>query len=161
MRAAEILKTFGEVSSTTGRQELYVTVSQTPNRQGLYLLYSETAELIENRALLATGELEVAQWPVIDLQEDLRSKHKETFWVQAESRIGPDGNEQFRYFRAVRTRQPLVSNIGPLINLGVITLDYTLSQKANGSVRDHGYLFRIWPKDLSLLFPEVETFELT
>jgi hypothetical protein len=161
MRAAEILKTFGEVSSTTGRQELYVTVSQSPNRQGLYLLYSETAELIENRALRATGDLEVAQWSVIDLQEDLRSKHRETFWVQAESRIGPDGNEQFRYFRAVRTRQPLVSNIGPLINLGVITLDYTLSQKVNGSVRDHGYLFRIWPKDLSLLFPEVETFELT
>ena len=161
MKAAEILQEFGSRNPEKDRLELYVTVSAQPNRQGLYMLYSENLELVETRAIHASnGDMPVAQWDVVNLQEDMRSKHKETFWVQAETRKDPAGNEQFRYVRVTRTRRPMVGNIGPLINAGKITLDYTMSEKSSGGVRDHGYLFRIWPKDLSLLFPAIEKFEL-
>jgi MvaI/BcnI restriction endonuclease family len=161
MKAAEILQEFGSRNPEKDRLELYVTVSDQPNRQGLYMLYSENLELVETRAIHASnGDMPVAQWDVVNLQEDMRSKHKETFWVQAETRKDPAGNEQFRYVRVTRTRRPMVGNIGPLINAGKITLDYTMSEKSSGGVRDHGYLFRIWPKDLSLLFPAIEKFEL-
>lgn len=160
MSAKEILSTFGAVSAKTGRQELYVTLNEKPNRQGLYLEYLESKEVIANFAKLDEKVHEVVQWDLLSLQADLRDKHKETFWVQAESRRTFDGNEQFKFVKVTRTRSPLVGNIGPLINTGVITMDYTLSEKDNGRVRDHGYLFKIWPKDYSLLFPAVEVFDL-
>ena len=36
---------------------------------------------------------------------------------------------------------------------GTVSLDLTMSQKTINSVRDHGYLFKIWPQDFSALFP--------
>jgi len=162
LRAPEILVKFGEVSTSSGKRELYVTVSEKPNRQGLYLTYDEKRGSIEARHLSTHGSSSlVATWDVGILQSDLQNKHKETFWVKAERRITPEGLEQFRYLRVTRTLRPLVANIGPLINDGKITLDFTLSEKPSGSTRDHGYLFRIWPKDLGLLFPAVENYELT
>lgn len=161
MSATEILREFGSRNPEKDRLELYVTVSDKPNRQGLYMLYTENLELVENRAIHPSkGDIPVAQWDVMNLQEDMRNKHKETFWVQAETRKDASGNEQFRYLRVTRTRRPMVANIGPLINSGKITLDYTMSENLSGGVRDHGYLFRIWPKDLGLLFPAIEKFEL-
>lgn len=161
MKAAQILDTFGEPSPSTGRQELYVTVSEKPNRQGLYLIYDEKSGSVENRFAAKDGtDTLVVRWNIADLQEDLKNKHKETFWVKAETRKTEHGSEQFKYLRVTRTLRPLVANIGPLINAGKITLDFTLSEKATGGVRDHGYLFRIWPKDLGLLFPAVENYEL-
>lgn len=162
MRAVDILTTFGEVSSSSGRQELYVTVSEKPNRQGLYLVYEEKSGSIEVRHTTdGVKSSLVVRWNIEALQQDLRSKHKETFWVKAERRLTAEQTEQFRYVKVVRTLRPLVANIGPLVNEGKITLDFTLSQKPTGGVRDHGYLFRIWPKDLGLLFPAMENYELT
>lgn len=160
MSASQILTKFGEISQKTGRQELYVTVAGVPNRQGLYLIYGEEKALVENRAIESGSDVPVVVWQVTDLQEDIRNKHRETFWVQAESRITSSGLEQFQFTKATRTLSPLVGNLGPLINEGIITLDYTLSEKPGGKVRDHGYLFRIWPKDLGLLFPAVESYDL-
>jgi hypothetical protein len=162
MGANEILHRFGARNEDTGRQELYVTVSGVPNRQGLYMIYGEQSALVENRAIEPSGvSIPVALWHLTDLQNDLKTKHRETFWVQAETRPGAAGVEQFKFTKVTRTLSPLVGNVGPLINEGIITLDYTLSEKSDGKVRDHGYLFRIWPKDLGLLFPAVETYELS
>jgi len=158
--AAQILGTFGKVNAESGRMQLYVTVSNTPNRQGLYFLCPESSGFLENRAKLVDGDRLVAVWEISNLQQDLKNKHKETFWVQAQSRLTPSGEEQFLFTKVVHTRAPLVSNLAPLIEAGVITLDYTLSDKPSGGVRDHGYLFRIWPKDLSLIFPSVQEYEL-
>lgn len=35
-----------------------------------------------------------------------------------------------------------------------------MHRKENGTVRDHGFPFKIFPKDLDLLFPEPKTYEL-
>jgi hypothetical protein len=160
MGASQILARFGDKSQKTGRLELYVTVTGLPNRQGLYLKYGEEKAQLENRAVESGSDIPVVVWQAADLQDDLRAKHRETFWVQAESRIASSGLEQFQFTKVTRTLSPLVGNLGPLINEGIITLDYTLSEKPGGKVRDHGYLFRIWPKDLGLLFPAVENYDL-
>lgn len=161
MSAGQLLNNFGNLNTLKNRLELYVTVSDKPNRQGMFLTYVEDLEIIENRALLENkGNLRLLEWSVSELQRDLLNKHKETFWVEAESRMNHLGIEQFRYLRVTRTRRPMVGNLGPLINSGIITLDLTLSEKPGGGVRDHGYLFRIWPKHLHLIFPSIEKFEL-
>jgi hypothetical protein len=162
LRAVEVLGKFGAISESSGRRELYVTVADKPNRQGLYLIFDERLGAIQVRHQATDGpDALVVTWDVTILQTELQNKNKETFWVKAERRLTKEGGEQFRYMRATRTQRPLVSNIGLLINDGKITLDFTLSEKSSGGVRDHGYLFRIWPKDLGLLFPAVEHYELT
>ena len=52
-------------------------------------------------------------------------------------------------------------HIDELIDEGIITVDYIMHRKENGTVRDHGFPFKIFPRDLDLLFPEPKTYELT
>lgn len=55
------------------------------------------------------------------------------------------------------TRAPRVRNFEALVEAGVITLDYTLYERGKGgSVGDHGYLFKVNPKDFNALFPPSE-----
>jgi hypothetical protein len=136
-----------------------VTVSSNPNRQGLFVLLDESSGFVVGKAKTSVAEEVIVVWDLEDLQQDLGNKHKETFWVEAESRV-VEAKEQFRYIRVHHTQKPLVAHLGHLIAEGVITMDFTLSEKQTGGVRDHGYLFRIDPKNLGLLFPSLQTYDL-
>ena len=46
-----------------------------------------------------------------------------------------------------------------LVEAGIITLDYTLSEK-NGRVRDRGYLYKIYLDNLEALFPLSRSYSL-
>lgn len=158
LSASEILKRFGSRDSN-GRLNLSVTVSSNPNRQGLFVLLDERSGFVVGKAKTSVAEEIIVVWDLEELQQDLGNKHKETFWVEAESRfVGV--KEQFRYIRVHHTKKPLVAHLGHLIAEGVITMDFTLSEKQTGGVRDHGYLFRIDPKNLGLLFPSLQTYDL-
>jgi hypothetical protein len=61
----------------------------------------------------------------------------------------------FMLTEAEHTARPRVWALGALIESGVITVDFTLSLKPGGTVRDHGWLFRIAPSDRGLMFPVV------
>ena len=158
LSAGEILRRFGSRDSS-GRLNLSVTVSSNPNRQGLFVFLDETSGHVIGKAKTSTAEEVIVVWKLEDLQEDLGNKHKETFWVEAESRF-MNAKEQFRYIRVHHTQKPLIANLGHLISEGIITMDFTLSEKQSGGVRDHGYLFRIDPKNLGLLFPSLQTYDL-
>jgi hypothetical protein len=158
LSAGEILRRFGSRDSN-GRLNLSVTVSSSPNRQGLFVLLDEASGHVVGKAKTSSAEEVIVVWELEDLQEDLGNKHKETFWVEAESRF-VGSKEQFRYVRVQHTQKPLIANLGHLIAEGVITMDFTLSEKLSGGVRDHGYLFRIDPKNLGLLFPSLQSFDL-
>jgi len=156
--AIEILKKFGS-NDASGRLNLSVTVSNRPNRQGLYLLADDASGLVLGNAIAGDIHETLVVWELKALQGDLGRKHKETFWVEAESR-SIAGVEEFRFIRAHRTTRPLVGNLGPLLNDGTLTMDFTLSRRPTGAVRDHGYLFRIEPRHMPLLFPDRQTFDL-
>lgn len=49
---------------------------------------------------------------------------------------------------------PIVANLDYLLADGTVSLDLTMSQKMEKTVRDRGYLFKIWPENLDLVFPE-------
>ena len=98
-------------------------------------------------------------WEMSVLRSDLKAKHQETFWVSANCR-GKDAEEEFHYIRIEHTRQPNVRNLNALIQTGVISVDFLMSQKGPNSVRDHGYLFKIHQRDFSALFPPSETYVL-
>jgi hypothetical protein len=160
LSAQEILDTYGYI--VDGRRQLYVTVNAAnPNPQGLYFLVDENVDTLFNKSKqsdTATPK-DVALWELESLRNRLNEKHRETFWVKATNRVESD-IEQFRFDSVVHTRKPNAHLMGALLEQSIITMDYTLSQKAT-RVRDHGYLFKIKPENVELLFPNPVNYELS
>lgn len=137
-----------------GRLQLYQTVSSSANRRGLKLDIDGERDWLKQVHVddETSQEVHDVTWELKKLRDDLAAKHQETFWVQAQCR-GSGANEQFQYVAVNHTRAPLVRNFSALVEAGVITLDYLLHQQGNRA-RDHGYLFKIHPRNLRALFPE-------
>lgn len=154
--AHQILEKFGYV--VKDRLQLYCTVSEKPNPQGLYLDAKNEVDVF-NRAKTESYTGDVAVWSLEDLKTQFALKHNETFWVQASSQIS-DGKEFFKYDLVRHTRKPNVSNFASLIDAGIVTLDYTLSLKPNGKIRDHGYLFRTTSDKFQHIFPLERVYDL-
>lgn len=145
-----------------GRVQIYGTLSAKPNSQGFYL-EREVGLLYASRSIEGRSE-RLLCWKIEDLQNSLAEKHRETFWVKAES-SGAGAGEQFRYVEVAHTKGPLVANVPDLLDIGKIELDlvmHLVPASRNGAfrVRDHGYLFKIRPQDLDLLFPPATRYRL-
>lgn len=165
MDRVKLLDTYGywaEQKDGSQRFDLNCTLrANVPNPQGLYL----EVDVDNNFSLNYYTKDDVvrryvAQWSFLLLKQRLLEKHKETFWVKTTSKI-ENGQEYFRYDKIVHTKNPNASLFPQLIDEGIITVDYIMHRKENGTVRDHGFPFKIFPKDLDLLFPEPKTYELT
>lgn len=137
---------------------LFCTVNTlNKNSQGLILKMDNQAEwLIENSDNPKIGDFAI--WWLSDLRQKLLNKHRETFWVSANTII-KDGKEYFEYNKVLHTKAPLETQFDMLLEQGKISLDHTISRR-NGSTRDHGYIFRIEHDALDLLFPEAEEYDL-
>lgn len=140
--------------------KLYCTVStQRVNSQGLYFKYDASCdELWEVHE--SSGK--VAVWSGSLLRARLREKHSETFWIQVESEL-VDGVEYFLLKTVEHTKSPLLNQLMPLIESGVVTMDHLIKKKKGpaGRVNEKGPLFKINKKDLPLLFPEPVKYSLT
>ena len=154
MTASKLLQSYGYWSKKEPpRFDLYCTVEANhPNPQGLYFKVDMDRDLLINYCRKDGKDEFVVQWDLQLLRERLLEKHRETFWIKATSKI-ENGLEYFKYDAVVHTKKPTVSLIGYLIDSGIITMDYTMHFKENGTVRDHGYIFKIKPKHISMLFP--------
>ncbi len=162
MTAKKLIDKFGYwTKEDPPRFNLYCTIkARIPNPQGLYLEVDFNEEILINMSEIDDKKKYVLQWSIPLLNEALLKKHDETFWVGAESEI-IDGVEHFKYNKVVHTKKPILGLFPHLIDSGVITVDYVMHLKENGSVRDHGYLFKI-PKDkIHLLFGERKEYDLS
>ncbi len=157
--AADIVNRFGYFDEN-GRRSLYNTLQIKPNSQGLFLFVPVDEQSIEGRALSNADDALVTVWPLSSLENSLRLKHRRTFWVEAKSQVNNQGFEEFRYDAITYTKDPLVANFAPLVSTGHITCDFLMHEKPNGKIRDHGYLFKMKPNDLDLLFPVGRRFSL-
>jgi len=148
--SAEILDNFGYWREDD--YKLYCTVSTLkPNSQGLKLyLNTDLERLIENSIEPSIGDFAV--WTLDKLHKRLQEKHKETFWVAADT-ISEDGKDYFVYTEVEHTRKPIISQFDILLSQGKITLDHLIKRNSKGVVKEKGPLFKINPKSLSLLFP--------
>jgi len=155
--SAEILNSFGYERDEDFK--LYCTVSAiTRNSQGLNLrLDSDIKQIIENSDKPEIGDFVV--WTLDKLHSRLKEKHKETFWVEAEStNIG--GQEHFQYTLVEHTKKPITSQFDLLIDQGIITLDHLIKRNSKGRVVEKGPLFKIKPKGIELLFPPSDNYSL-
>jgi len=155
--SAEILDAFGYQRDDDFK--LYCTVSATTrNSQGLSLrLDSDIKQLIENSDKPEIGDFVV--WTLDTLHSRLKEKHKETFWVEADSTY-IDGREHFQYSFVEHTKKPITSQFDILVDQGIITLDHLIKRNSKGKVVEKGPLFKIKSNGLDLLFPPSETYNL-
>ena len=153
----EILDTFGYWES--GIFRLYNTMRGTGrNAQGLILrIEDENDWLVENSDKPEIGDFLV--WELETLRKSLLKKHKETFWIKAESKI-EDNNEYFHFKEVEHTKNPMVDKFEILIETGAITLDYPIKRMPNGKVVDKGCNFKLKANCLDLLFPQSEIYNL-
>jgi hypothetical protein len=153
--SAEILDGYGYPRGTDFK--LYCTVSTLkPNSRGLQLFVDETRDLVIERDMDGN---DVVVWTGDLLRNRLAEKHAETFWIDATS-VERDGVEFFNLHTVIHTKQPLLSQLMPLIKSGVITLDHLIKRDAKAAVKEKGPLFKINKRDLSLLFPSPRGYTL-
>ncbi|MGY0399083.1 MAG: MvaI/BcnI restriction endonuclease family protein [Ostreibacterium sp.] len=155
--SAKILNNFGYERDEDFK--LYCTVSAiTRNSQGLNLrIDNDIKQLIENSDKPEVGDFVI--WTLDKLHNRLKEKHKETFWVEAEStRI--NNREHFQYKLIEHTKKPITSQFDLLIDQGIITLDHLIKRNSKGKVVEKGPLFKIKPKGIELLFPPNESYSL-
>jgi len=155
--SAEILDAFGYKRNSDFK--LYCTVSAiTRNSQGLNLrLDSDIKQIIENSDKPEFGDFVV--WTLDNLHNRLHEKHRETFWVEADSMI-IGGREHFQYKFVEHTKKPISSQFDLLVDQGIITLDHLIKRNSVGKVVEKGPLFKIKPKGLDLMFPPSEKYNL-
>lgn len=154
---SEILDAFGYWEKGVFR--LYNTIRATGrNAQGLILRTDyELDYLFENSDRKEIGDF--LTWELEVLKKALAVKHKETFWIKAQSKH-EDGKEYFLFKSVEHTKGPLLNQFGLLIDIGAITLDYPIKRIGNGSVIDKGCNFKLKPNALNLLFPPSKAYSL-
>lgn len=151
----EILQKYGYFTEE-GEHKLYCTISAIkPNSQGLYFVYNESLDQLQEQH--EKDDL-VVIWSGEVLRERLLEKHAETFWIQAKS-IFINGIEYFDLQSVTHTKKPVSTQLLPLIQSGVVTMDHLIKRKGK-SAAEKGPLFKINKKDLSLLFPEPKHYSL-
>ncbi|MEO1030785.1 MAG: MvaI/BcnI family restriction endonuclease, partial [Bacteroidota bacterium] len=153
----EILDTFGYWED--GIFRLYNTMRGTGrNVQGLMLRIEYDKDwLLENSDRPEIGDFLV--WELEILRKALLKKHRETFWIRAESKI-EDNSEYFHFKEVEHTKNPMVDKFEILIETGAITMDYPIKRMPNGKVVDKGCNFKLKANCMDLLFPPSEIHNL-
>ena len=164
-RGLELLDSYGY--RVEERLQLYCSLSNTPNTLGHYLEVQDDDSLLHamHKTLGANPKISnVLLWDMGLLRSVIAKKHKETFWVKANVKRDKHGVEEFHYTEAVHTKGPLLGNVVEMFRLGRIQLDYLIhedfNKKGKRKSRDHGYLFKMWERNLPSLFPPAKTYLL-
>jgi len=149
--SSEILDQYGYDRDNDFR--LYCTTSsRRHNSQGLIFQYDQSTDILHEHHISGAH---VASWEGELLRNRLHTKHKETFWVDATSEI-INGKEVFHLHSVTHTKNPLLTQLMPLISSGVITMDHLIKRttvSGKTKVSEKGPLFKINKKHLGLIFP--------
>ena len=142
-----------------GDFQLRCTVSTiTRNSQGLKLkIDHDLKRLLENSDKKNIGDFAV--WTLDKLHQRLITKHNETFWISADSKV-IDNQEYYHYKLVEHTKKPIVSQFNILLEDGTITMDHLIKRTPTGSGKEKGPLFKIKPKGVNLLFPPSKKYDL-
>lgn len=161
----EIVEKYGKIQTPKGssipRLQLYETfrVSRC-NAYDLKLEIDANSDKLNMLYKKEQNTRKVSAWLLENLRQILLVKHRETFWVKAVSETR-EGREYFRYDKILHTKEPNVSLLAPLLETDKITIDLAAHINPDGKWRDHGMLFKIFPKDMELLLGKPLIYDMT
>jgi len=124
-----------------GKGGLYICYSQVtanPNNLGLLLAILES----ENKIDLRKNEDPLAYWPFQQLETRLAEKHSRTAFVKARKR-NTKTKTQFLYEELVYCDRPSIQRFIDLVARRNIVFEFTMSEKPDGTIRNHGYPWRL------------------
>lgn len=159
-----IVDEYGYIPPGYDHKSLHVTLSANrPNPQGLGLTMATQTGILEADEFELTPAddgsyhkiRDVAAWRLTKLHERLLTKHRETFWIDAETKK-ENGHEYFRCTGILHTRNPIPAQFDVLLDQGLITVDFLLCRKSGGDT----YSFKIRSGARGLLFPQSEAYNL-
>ena len=142
------------------RNTIFATKS---NSQGLKFNIDYKKEILFETSVNDKSLKDFAVWEFQTLINRLKKKHKETFWITAEKKE-KNNKVYFKYKSVVHTTNPNAHMLIDLISKDIVTMDHLISTKEeNGKIKriEKGPLFKIKPKDISLLIPTVDNFDLS
>ena len=142
------------------RNTIFATKS---NSQGLKFNIDYKKEILFETSVNDKSLKDFAVWEFQTLINRLKKKHKETFWITAEKKE-KNNKVYFKYKSVVHTANPNAHMLIDLISKDIVTMDHLISTKEeNGKIKriEKGPLFKIKPKDISLLIPTVDNFDLS
>jgi hypothetical protein len=121
-----------------GRYSCYSQVSTASNNIGLLLEIVHAA----NQVNLQKNTRPVGYWPFSQLESRLAEKHSRAAFVKAKIRNTND-IIQFSYEELIYCERPSLLRFIELIDRRNIVFEFTMSEKPDGSVRNHGYPWRL------------------
>ena len=153
----QVLKEFGYWRDGCNRLNCTVSALK-PNSQGLYFVLGEDEKYLYESSS-KEGLENFLTWPVDGLMNQLARKHRETFWVSADSKVEA-GSEFFHFKSVIHTKNPNVQNLALALRSGVITMDHLIKDE-NGSVQERGPLFKLKKGREGILFPTDVHYDLS
>lgn len=157
------LKSSKEIVDKYGYQrdndlKLYCTLSANKyNAQGLGFELDFNNDMLHE---VHEKDGNIVSWLGQTLRNKLLEKHRETFWVKADTR-SMSGDEYFTLKSVTHTKNPLASQFLLLMEQQIITMDHLIKRKdMTGKTTEKGPLFKIKPQHLELLFPEPKIYNL-
>jgi hypothetical protein len=149
----------GESVGYSKLRQYYATVYPNPNPQGVFSKLGNRDGIFTFETFVESSGCLLNCWKVDSLQSALAKKHKETVFIDVHSEKA-NGRERFLLKSLTYRSGPILANLPVVLSNGDVTLDYTVSIKPNGRIRDHGYLFRMAHNKLDILFAKSQQFQL-
>jgi len=137
MSAKERIRLLGR-RSTNGLYQCHSQVTTRPNNLLLALALHNKYRRVD----LCKKHKPVGHWGYDTLATRLTEKHSRVIFVKAAIRKGASGT-QFRYDEVVYCERPSIERFLKLVRNRNIMFEFLMSEKPNGSVRNHGYPWRL------------------
>lgn len=143
-------------------KSLHQTLSTKKNKRNLRL-FLEERDIYGGVEINNIFEKDVC-WSLEELQKRITTKHKETFWIDVETK-GSGANEEFKYRAITHTSDVDVGVVPILLENEIITLDYLLWEKGENwksytKKSGYDYLWKIKKKNLDALFKFIKFYDL-
>lgn len=137
----ERLRLIGQ-KGVDGLHSCYSQVTTTPNNRGLNLAPKPTRDV----DLLWNGS-HAGTWLGLDLARRLKQKHSRAVFVKADRRRFGDV-VKYHYNELVYCEHPDIDRFIAMIKSKSIVFEFTMSERAGGVVRNHGYPWRLCDEKL-------------
>ena len=135
--AKELIRILGR-QGDDGLFACYSQVTATPNNLGLLLdVLSGQSKIDLRKNVDALG-----YWSFAQLKTRLAEKHSRTVFIKARNR-NTKSKTQYLYEELVYCDKPSIERFVELVEKRNIVFEFTMSEKPNGTVRNHGYPWRL------------------
>lgn len=142
MTAKERIKQIGSMNEE-GRLACYSQLTTTPNNLALSLGVRETEQRID----LHKNVDVLGHWPYRVLEKCLTTKHSRAVFIKADICKSSD-TTYYRYDELIYCERPSIRNFIDLVEARDLVFEFTMSQKEDGAIRNHGYPWRLNREEL-------------